>query len=50
MENWQAWVAALGGLVALGQWPLGAGAATPWYAIIGGLTAIVFGVWAVYAE
>ncbi len=49
MANWQAWVAALGGLVALGEWPLGAGG-TPWYAIIGGLAAIVFGVWAAYME
>ncbi len=48
MANWQAWVAALGGLVALGEW-IGA-AATPWYATVGGLAALIFGVWAAYAE
>ena len=48
MANWQAWLAAMGGLVSLGEW-LNAGV-TPWYATIGGLVAIIFGIWAAYAE
>ena len=49
MANWQAWVAALGGLVALGQW-LAPPGASPWYATVGGLAALIFGVRAAYAE
>jgi len=45
---WQAWIAALGGFVSLGQW-FAVGANNPWYATIGGLAAIIFGVWAVYS-
>lgn len=48
MTNWQAWIAATGGLVALGElWPGTIG--TSWYALIGGLTALIFGIWAVYS-
>jgi len=47
MTNWQAWIAALGGLVALGEW---FAPSQPWYATIGGLSAIIFGVWAAYAD
>lgn len=47
MKNWQAWVAALGGLVSLGEL-LGGAAST--YATVGGLLALVFGVWAAYAK
>lgn len=50
MANWQAWTAAFGGLVALGElWP-GTVGATPWYALVGGLAALIFGVWAAYSE
>jgi len=47
MAIWQGWVAALGGLVAMGEWfaPV-----SPWYATVGGLAAIIFGIWAAYAE
>ena len=48
MQNWQAWVAALGGLISLGEAMVAA--STPWYAVVGGLLAVVFGVWAAYAK
>lgn len=44
MAEWQGWVAALGGLVAIvSQWVQGAELALLW---IGGLAAVVFGIWA----
>ena len=40
--GWTGWIAALGGLVAiLNQWVL-----DPYFLWVGGLVAIVFGIWA----
>lgn len=51
MANWQAWTAALGGLVALvGEWAMAAGSGHQWTVTVGALAALVFGVWAAYAE
>ncbi len=47
MANWQGWIAALGGLITLGEFSVSQ--STPWYATIGGITAIIFGIWAAYA-
>lgn len=44
MGEWQGWLAALGGLVALGsQWVASAQSIMLW---VGGLAAIIFGIWA----
>lgn len=48
MANWQGLIAALGGLIALGEWIRAA--ATPWYATLGGIVAIIFGIWAAYTQ
>jgi len=47
MANWQGWVAALGGLISLGEFITAQ--ATPAYATLGGIVAIVFGIWAAYS-
>ena len=46
MTIWQGWVAALGGLLGVSNiyYP------SAWLGWIGGLAAIIFGIWAVYAE
>lgn len=46
MANWQAWVAAAGGLIAAANYF----AAGYYFDIAGGAIALVFGIWAAYAE
>jgi len=47
MTRWTGWIAALGGLVSIvSQW-VGV-VAEPWLLWVGGLAAIIFGVWAIY--
>ncbi len=44
--KWMGWLAALGGLVAiLNQWIL-----DPYFLWIGGLVAIIFGIWSAMAK
>ncbi|MBS3135051.1 hypothetical protein J4406_01605 [Candidatus Woesearchaeota archaeon] len=46
MDSWTGWIAALGGLVAiLDMW-----FAHPYFLWIGGLAAIIFGVWGATAK
>ena len=44
--KWMGWLAALGGLIAiLNQWML-----NPYFLWIGGLVAIIFGIWSAMAK
>jgi hypothetical protein len=49
MAGWTGWVAALGGLISLGQL-MSNSLASSWYAVIGGIIAIVFGIWAAMSD
>lgn len=46
--KWTGWVAALGGLVSVIGLYVGSTSALTWFVWLGGLTAMIFGVWAVY--
>ena len=48
MTRWYGAVAAIGGLVALGEWIYAF--SPPWYATIGGLMALIFGIFAAYCD
>jgi len=48
MTRWYGAVAAMGGLVALGEWF--SAASPPLYATVGGLVALVFGIFAAYCD
>ncbi len=45
MAGWTGWVAAAGGLLAFGYY---IPSAASWLVPLGGLTAIVFGIWAAF--
>lgn len=48
MARWYGVVAALGGLITIGEWI--SATSPPWYATIGGLTALIFGIFSAYTD
>jgi len=48
MTNWQGTLAAVGGFIALLQWI--PAVSPPWYATVGGVMALVFGIYSAYSN